>query len=103
MDAIWPRRQHSRYEKTYVLLLSWEEDDLGVFTEIKRLRHVFEDRYHYFVDCYSIPSAKPDTALKGRVFEFLKHYDSKNALLIVYYAGHGTSSLSPGGPPLWHA
>jgi hypothetical protein len=41
------KRHEIRYSKAYVLLLSWEQDDLGVHTEINELRDVFEDRYHF--------------------------------------------------------
>jgi hypothetical protein len=103
VNAIWPRRHHTRYKATHVLLLSWEEDDLGVLSETKRLKHVFQDRFNYQVQEYQIPSTKPDTKLKGRIFEFLQHFDDENALLIVYYAGHASPGRNPGGAALWYA
>jgi hypothetical protein len=45
VQAAWPKRHDIRYSKAHVLLLSWEDDDLGVEEEIKDLRRVFEKRY----------------------------------------------------------
>jgi hypothetical protein len=87
VKAVWPKRHDIRYSQVHVLLVSWEDDDLGVATEIKGLRHVFRDRYHFQVQGYRIPSAKPDRALYRRVLEFLD-LDGEGTLLIFYYAGH---------------
>jgi len=37
VQAGWAKRHEIRYSKAYVLLLSWEQDDLGVHTEINEL------------------------------------------------------------------
>ena len=87
----------------HVLLLSWEVDDLGVTSEIKRMRHVFEDRFNYTTQSYLIPSHKPDTALKRRILDFLEGFDNKNSLLILYYAGHASPGRNPGDAALWYA
>jgi hypothetical protein len=84
------------------LLLSWEADDLGVEAEIQPLRRVLEDRYHFGVQDYKIPSIKPDKALKKRIFDFLDE-DDKDTLLIVYYAGHARGALQSNEASLWFA
>jgi len=81
-----------------VLLVSWVMDDLGVASEIQRLRHVFEGMYQFQVETYQIPDEKPDRALKGRILEFLIN-DQDSSLLIFYYAGHAKRGQNEG--PLW--
>lgn len=46
----------SRYDKVHGLFLSWEEDLLGVSTEIFGLRDVFRHTYHYDTEEWRIPS-----------------------------------------------
>jgi hypothetical protein len=84
------------------LLLSWEEDDLGVSREIKCLRHVLRDRFHFQVEDYRIPSVKPDKALTRRILDFLD-LDGKDTLLIVYYGGHARKAMHSNEAPIWFA
>jgi hypothetical protein len=77
VQAVWPKRHEFRYAKVHVLLLSWEDDDLGVDSEIKDLRSVFERSYRYEVEHHRIPSDKPDKNVKRKVLEFLED-DSKD-------------------------
>ena len=100
--AVWSRRHHSRYSKACALFLRWESDDLGVMKESNDLQHVFQDMYHYQVESYRIPDERPDTSLKLRTLQFLEH-DGKDALLIVYYAGHAKKSIQSNAAPVWHA
>lgn len=102
VQAAWPKRHSIRYSEVHVLLLSWEEDDLGVEAEIQPLRRVFEDRYHFTVQEYKIPSIKPDRALKLRVISFLAGEDN-DTLLIVYYAGHARGAFQSNEASLWYA
>jgi hypothetical protein len=102
VKAGWPNRHEIRYSKVEVLLLSWEDDDLRVETELKALQHVFADLYHFGVQSYMIPNEKPDKALKRRVFDFLD-YDGEEVLLILYYAGHAKTSLQSNEAPIWFA
>ena len=85
-----------------MLLLRWEDDDLGVETELNDLHHVFTDLFHYGVVTYEIPSDKPDKALKRRVFDFLEH-DGLETLLLLYYAGHARTSTQINEAPVWAA
>src|SRR5271168_4147525 len=60
VKAVWPRRHDIRYTQVHVLLIRWEDDDLGVLSEIQELDHVFEDMYNYNVETYDIPNARPE-------------------------------------------
>jgi hypothetical protein len=102
VKAGWPQRHNIRYSKVQVLALRWIDDDLGVFTELKALEHVLTDLYHFEVHTYSIPSEKPDKALKRRVLDFLDQ-DGPETLFILYYAGHARLSLQANEGPIWSA
>lgn len=102
VQAGWSRRHDLRYKKVEALLLRWEDDDLGVETELKGLQHVLEDFYHYHVQTYHIPSQKPDKALTRRVLEFLSD-DSVDTLYVVYYAGHARTTIPGNKAPTWYA
>jgi hypothetical protein len=102
VKAGWPRAPGTRYSRVNALLFSWEDDDLGVMKEIKRLRCVMESKYCYNVQSYQIPSRKPDAALKRRVLEFLDD-DEEDILMIVYYGGHARRGNQTSEGPLWFA
>ena len=40
----------SRYKEVHQLLLSWEENNLGIVTEMLELSKVFQQVYHYEVE-----------------------------------------------------
>jgi hypothetical protein len=101
-QAAWPRRHDIRYTNVQVLLLSWEDDDLGVSAEIEPLKRLFKERYYFSVEEYKIPSIKPDPALTRRVLKFLDH-DDKETLLILYYGGHARPALQSNEGSLWVA
>jgi hypothetical protein len=48
-------------------------------------------------------TTKPDLSLKRRIIQYLDLFDSKDTLLIVYYAGHGSAGRNPGSSSLWFA
>jgi hypothetical protein len=102
LQAAWPKRHDLRYAQVHVLLLSWEDDNLGVLHEIKGIRHVFKSMYNFQVQEYQIPSSKPDKALKRRVSDFLD-IDAKETLLIIYYGGHARRALQSNEASLWFA
>ncbi|KAL8815419.1 MAG: hypothetical protein Q9223_005443 [Gallowayella weberi] len=87
--AAFPRASGSRYSDVNVLLLSWEDDDLDVVTEITELSTVFSQVYGYETDHYRIPSTQSHIALARKILESLLASDSSEKLLIVYYGGHG--------------
>lgn len=79
-----------RYTEVHALLLSWEEDDLGVSDEVHMLRWMFETKYNFTtVEWWKIPSKQPNSQLEDKLYEFRKSYSRSQSLLVVYYAGHG--------------
>ena len=79
-----------QYDGVYVLLISWEEDDLGTISEIEALSDVLRNIYNYSTEHYSIPSYDPELALDEKLHEFRRNYGHQTSnLLIVYYGGHG--------------
>lgn len=102
INAAWPTRKRSYYKSVYVLLLSWEDDNLGVEEEIKRLGHVFTNLYRFAVEEYRIPRKKPGKATISRVSSFLE-MDAHDALLILYYGGHARLSHRANEAPIWAA
>ncbi|KAJ4294458.1 hypothetical protein N0V90_008149 [Kalmusia sp. IMI 367209] len=101
VNAAWPTRHESRYSEVQVLLLSWEDDDLGVLHEIGDLERTFRDLFNYEVTKWRIPKHKPERKLNLQVGDFLENHDSNDHLLIVYYAGHGF--LNEQRVPMWAA
>ncbi|KAL8984455.1 MAG: hypothetical protein Q9205_001594, partial [Flavoplaca limonia] len=87
--AAFPRSNTCRYCDVCVLLLSWENDDLGVAVEIDDLETVFRDLYGYRVERWKIPSTKSHNSLVYRIMQVLRDFESSDKLLITYYAGHG--------------
>ena len=87
--AAFPRDGRMRYRDVYVLLLSWQADDLGVIKEILELRDVFSKIYHYKAEHWQIPSKSAFNALRKKLNDFLNDYDCETNLLIIYYGGHG--------------
>jgi hypothetical protein len=94
LDRIYrPRRlRKDTYLETFVLMLSWEEDDprLPVDREIDSLYDVFERLYHFKVERWKIPSTDPHIRLNEKILDLVKlGGDRGDCLKIVYYAGHG--------------
>ncbi|KAL9004727.1 MAG: hypothetical protein Q9188_002454 [Gyalolechia gomerana] len=89
LSAAFPRSSRSRYCDVYVLLISWENDDLGVATEIDELEVLFRHMYQYRTDQWKIPSTKSHNAVVRRIMQSLDEFESSDKLLIVYYGGHG--------------
>src|SRR5450432_1451794 len=87
--AAFPNRGRSRYKGVHVLLLSWEEDNLGVLEEVLELQDIFRRLYGFETDKWKIPSHKSHNSLAGKLLKFVDDYDDKDNLLIVYYGGHG--------------
>lgn len=81
-----------RYVGVHVLLLQWEYDDLGVAPEVQALATVFEQDFGFHVENYVIPINKSFQHLNRTLLDWTDWHDHDDALLIVYYAGHGTIS-----------
>ena len=77
----------SRYKEVHVLLLSWEDDNLGVITEVLELQNVFQQIYLYDTEQWRIPSSHSYRALRKQISNFLDNFEDKDNLLIVYYGG----------------
>lgn len=92
----------SRYEKAHVLMLSWEDDNLGVDREIAHLEYVFSNLYQFDVQRFMIPRKTAGKATTARILSFLEN-DGPGTLFIVYYAGHARLSHRSSEPPIWSA
>ncbi|PMD37052.1 hypothetical protein L207DRAFT_586728 [Hyaloscypha variabilis F] len=78
------------YSSVHVLLLQWEEDDLGVDRVVEELKTVFKDMFGFeSAEAFRIPSKRPYVALETRLQDFKQQYSSEQNLLIIHYAGHG--------------
>ena len=86
-DAAFPRGQ-ARYTKAHVLLLSWEQDNLGAIDEILELQYVFRKTFLYDTEEWKIPSSHSYKYLRKRVNNHLDDFEDKETLLVVYYGGH---------------
>lgn len=102
IGAAWPKRRRSRYEKARVLLLSWEDDNLGVYREMDHLEDVFSNLYRFDVQSFKIPRKTAGKATTSRILSFLED-DGPETLFIVYYAGHARLSHRSSEPPIWSA
>jgi hypothetical protein len=86
-DGAFPKTSRPRYTKVKVLLLNWEDDDLGVDSELKNLGAVFERAFRFETESWGIPSLGSEEALTNHVFKF-RSCAAPDQLLIVYYGGH---------------
>ncbi|KAF8853387.1 hypothetical protein BDZ45DRAFT_694290 [Acephala macrosclerotiorum] len=102
INAAWPTRRKGRYGKAHVLLLSWEDDNLGVYQEMHRLEYVFSNLYRFDVQSFKIPCKTAGKATTSRILSFLEE-DGPETLFVVYYAGHARLSPRSSEPPIWSA
>lgn len=95
------------YSDVFVLLLRWEDDDLGTESELDDLEDIFRNIYHYNTERYLIPSNVPSKELEYRLISFRLAHDNKDGtnLLIMYYGGHGSVrySTAGGSESIWRA
>ena len=90
------------HTKVAVLLMDWEkeaEDYLDTKAEIDQLAEVFETKYNYRVwkrSLHTKQGRKPQLQLNEHLASFCNAENGPNALLIIYYAGHGMKNLTPG-------
>jgi hypothetical protein len=77
-----------RYAEVNVLLLFWEEDDVGIASEIEDLGRHFRETLGYPTFPYKITSSSdPGIDFSIRVIQFIKSCGGKGSLIIVYYGG----------------
>ncbi|TGJ83538.1 hypothetical protein E0Z10_g5246 [Xylaria hypoxylon] len=101
--STWRKRAYTtRYEKVIVLLISWEEHDLGdsIKETARQYTLMFESLYNYEVWVIKIPSKKPHLALTSHLVELAKQ-DSPESLFVIWYDGHGLEHMDRRGPPRW--
>lgn len=101
----WKNREEtSRYSRVTVLLISWEDHDLGNLIDDAQyqFQKTFECLYKYLVWKFQIPKKKPNQALTTKLLE-LAERDDPDALLIVWYDGHGSEHKDQRGSPIWHS
>lgn len=92
----------SKYKSINALLLSWQDDDLGVEKDIEKLKGLLASSYGCHTEQWKIPLAKPDFELTDRLRRFRVEHETENpgdCLFIVYYAGHG--HLNRGRRTMW--
>ncbi|KAL8723578.1 MAG: hypothetical protein Q9181_007252 [Wetmoreana brouardii] len=87
--AAFPNAKKSNYQNVFVLLLSWENDELGVILELQELDDVLSQTYHFQTEQWKIPDLNSHNALAFRLVEFLKNHTANGNLLLIYYGGHG--------------
>jgi len=102
LNGVWPTRNQGRYASVHVLLISWEDDSLGVFSEMRRLGDVFSHLYRFDVEEFRIPRRIPGRATASRISSFLGN-EGRDNLFIVYYAGHARLSKQTNEPAIWTA
>ena len=98
-NAAFPNGQ-ARYQEVHVLLLSWEQDNLGVINEVLELQDVFRQAYRYDTQEWRIPSTHSFKALRKTISKFLDDFEKKESLLIVYYGGQYVFNPLCWGTPL---
>ncbi|KAI0191447.1 hypothetical protein EV127DRAFT_480388 [Xylaria flabelliformis] len=96
------RHDTARYTEVIVLLISWEEHDLGQDLQdaIRQYTSTFEYLYNYEVWHFEIPSKKPHLALTSQLLE-LAERDSSETLFVIWYDGHGLEHQDRRGSPRW--
>ena len=83
-----PRRSQ-RYSVVHVLLLRWQDDDIGVAGEIDSLANLFR-LFNFVVWPYQIPSENSQAQLQLQIAQFIQRCGSDGEnLIILYYSGHG--------------
>ncbi|KAL6159536.1 hypothetical protein ACJBU6_01974 [Exserohilum turcicum] len=98
----WTTQQ---YERVTALLISWADDELGVASEIDRLKVLLEQHLRYSTQRYHIPSINSEAELSHRLTSFVRECAlGERDLAIVYYGGHGDNTVvDEAGYPAWRA
>jgi hypothetical protein len=90
-----------RYKEVHAHFFSWEEDDLGVSEEIKKLHKVFENlSLATITTYYKIPSDNPYEFMDVTLSNVKNSWSHPDNLLIIYYSGHGYLDR---GRMMWHS
>jgi hypothetical protein len=84
-----------------VLLLQWEDDDLGVRQEREGLQTVFM-AYGFRTETWLIPADRSHRRLMTKMTQFINDNEDERALLIVYYGGHATINRERQSTWIWY-
>ena len=82
--------------------MRWVDDNLGVQSEITKLRRVFESKFNFEVQEWYIPTSKSYEFLEHEIFHFKEAHQLDSELLIFYYGGHAGKDLRR-GRSIWYA
>ncbi|KAK7433388.1 hypothetical protein QQZ08_000328 [Neonectria magnoliae] len=98
-------RRTQRYTHINVLLLAWEEDDIGshLDAELNDLDRMFRVEFKYSVQRYRIPSKESELSLNACITQFMLANGGEENLIIVYYSGHGGQTVASRSPCTWAA
>ncbi|ORY09510.1 hypothetical protein BCR34DRAFT_568276 [Clohesyomyces aquaticus] len=82
------------YLKVAVLLIRWDDgiDEFkdGHNQEIRNLRDLFKDRFHYDCEIAKLENCRnPQVDLNCEILQHIRKHDGPNNLLVIYYTGHG--------------
>lgn len=102
LEHYQPRRGRD-YAAVTALMLVWEDDDLGCIKEVRQLSILLEEKFHYQVRQFLIPSERPQSSLSRAISDFLYHYGSPGNLALIYYGGHGDPDLEGERDAVWAA
>ena len=102
LERYQPRRGGD-YAAVTALMLAWEDDDLGCIQEVKQLSCVLQEKFHYEVRQFLIPSDRPQPSLSRAISDFLYQYGSPGNLALIYYGGHGDPDLDGEKEAVWAA
>lgn len=86
---IYAQANRPPYTSVSVLLLRWE-DDLTVKEDLLQLQKVFQERFNYRTESWTIPNCpNPSVKLTMQMANHIEYNTRSDHLLIVYYAGYG--------------
>ena len=102
LETYQPRRG-GNYAAVTALMLVWEDDDLGCIQEAKQLSIILQEKFHYEVCQFLIPSERPQPSLSRAISDFLYQYGSLGNLALIYYGGHGDPDLDGEKDAVWAA
>ncbi|KAL9583403.1 MAG: hypothetical protein Q9212_002733 [Teloschistes hypoglaucus] len=82
------------YNRVEVLLLRWDDacDDMTTQHEVGQLKDVFEKEFNWHTELRCLNNKierRLQLQINAIVAEWVNKYSKPNALLVVYYAGHG--------------
>jgi len=101
--AAWPSEPRTEYQKVKVLLMSWENDDLEIETEIKPLASVFQGLYQFDTETWKIPLRRSGAELSRKIASTIRTEGQQGNLVIFYYGGHARANEHVAGRPIWFA